>query len=286
MPSRSRAACRSTWAACLFPSASMPHARAVRQHASDRRRHRSRARRSTVGSSSAVRCIGRRRRDCQLSRRRMHSRRSFARRCRQHPASMTNPPVSSDSSAGISAFVAQIRQTHVPGRESWIDKSGAQRSAAARSAARRRIADVARRSMCRRSARIFPILRQKVNGKPLAWLDNAATTQKPQSVIDAHLALLRERLLEHPPRRPHAGRPRDRRLRKGPRRKCSRSSAHHRSRKSSSSAARPKASTSSPTRTAASSCSRATKSCCRCSSITRKSSLGRWSPRKKAPCCA
>lgn len=30
----------------------------------------------------------------------------------------------------------------------------------------------------------FPILRQKVNGKPLVWLDNAATTQKPQQVID------------------------------------------------------------------------------------------------------
>lgn len=31
----------------------------------------------------------------------------------------------------------------------------------------------------------FPILKSKVNGKPLVWLDNAATTQKPQSVIDA-----------------------------------------------------------------------------------------------------
>ena len=31
----------------------------------------------------------------------------------------------------------------------------------------------------------FPILHQEVHGKPLAWLDNAATTQKPQSVIDA-----------------------------------------------------------------------------------------------------
>lgn len=30
----------------------------------------------------------------------------------------------------------------------------------------------------------FPILRQKVNGKPLVWLDNAATTQKPQAMID------------------------------------------------------------------------------------------------------
>jgi cysteine desulfurase/selenocysteine lyase len=33
--------------------------------------------------------------------------------------------------------------------------------------------------------RDFPILDQQVNGKPLIWLDNAATTQKPQAVIDA-----------------------------------------------------------------------------------------------------
>lgn len=32
--------------------------------------------------------------------------------------------------------------------------------------------------------RDFPILAERVNGKPLAWLDNAATTHKPQSVID------------------------------------------------------------------------------------------------------
>jgi len=31
----------------------------------------------------------------------------------------------------------------------------------------------------------FPILSQEVNGKPLVYLDNAATTQKPQAVIDA-----------------------------------------------------------------------------------------------------
>ena len=31
----------------------------------------------------------------------------------------------------------------------------------------------------------FPLLQQDVNGKPLAYLDNAATTQKPQAVIDA-----------------------------------------------------------------------------------------------------
>lgn len=32
--------------------------------------------------------------------------------------------------------------------------------------------------------RDFPILQERVNGKPLVWFDNAATTQKPQSVID------------------------------------------------------------------------------------------------------
>lgn len=31
----------------------------------------------------------------------------------------------------------------------------------------------------------FPILEQKVHGQPLVYLDNAATTQKPQTVIDA-----------------------------------------------------------------------------------------------------
>lgn len=32
--------------------------------------------------------------------------------------------------------------------------------------------------------RDFPILREHVHGKPLVWFDNAATTQKPQQVID------------------------------------------------------------------------------------------------------
>ena len=35
-----------------------------------------------------------------------------------------------------------------------------------------------------RIRRDFPILQERVNGRPLVWFDNAATTQKPQSVID------------------------------------------------------------------------------------------------------
>src|SRR5262249_39147978 len=31
----------------------------------------------------------------------------------------------------------------------------------------------------------FPILKQEIHGKPLIYLDNAATTQKPQAVLDA-----------------------------------------------------------------------------------------------------
>ncbi len=36
----------------------------------------------------------------------------------------------------------------------------------------------------RRYRKDFPILSEIVNGKPLVWLDNAATTQKPHAVID------------------------------------------------------------------------------------------------------
>ena len=36
----------------------------------------------------------------------------------------------------------------------------------------------------------FPILKEKVHGKPLVYLDNAATTQKPQAVLDGADRLL------------------------------------------------------------------------------------------------
>lgn len=38
----------------------------------------------------------------------------------------------------------------------------------------------------------FPILQQQVNGQPLVYLDNAATTQKPQAVLDAIVAYYTE----------------------------------------------------------------------------------------------
>jgi len=62
-------------------------------------------------------------------------------------------------------------------------------------AARRRRRDRARRGRSSRAAprrstpsgvrADFPILARRVNGKPLVYLDNAATSQKPRSVIEA-----------------------------------------------------------------------------------------------------
>ncbi|WP_242346222.1 cysteine desulfurase [Anaeromyxobacter terrae] len=56
-------------------------------------------------------------------------------------------------------------------------------------AGERRSEAVARRAApvfdAARAREDFPILRQRVHGRPLVYLDNAATTQKPRSVIDA-----------------------------------------------------------------------------------------------------
>ncbi len=87
------------------------------------------------------------------------------------------------SASGLSAFVARVRQPHLD-RETGLDvfgKSFRDRIAAAANSpgSRSRPFDV---NAIRKD---FPILEQRVHGKPLAWFDNAATTQKPQSVIDS-----------------------------------------------------------------------------------------------------
>ena len=40
----------------------------------------------------------------------------------------------------------------------------------------------------------FPLLREAVHGKPLIYLDNAASTQKPQAGIDAVVDYYRTRM--------------------------------------------------------------------------------------------
>jgi hypothetical protein len=56
---------------------------------------------------------------------------------------------------------------------------------AARFPPRPRPGEGARCTISTRSAQTFPILSRQVNGKPLVYLDNGASAQKPQVVIDA-----------------------------------------------------------------------------------------------------
>ena len=88
----------------------------------------------------------------------------------------------------------------------------------------------ARRSTSQRVRADFPILSRTVHGKPLVYLDNAATTQKPQAVLDAMRALLRRRQRERPSRRARAERAGDRGLRGGARDASARSSTPRRPR--------------------------------------------------------
>ena len=60
--------------------------------------------------------------------------------------------------------------------------------------------------------RDFPILQERVNGRPLVWLDNAATTQKPRAVIDRLVRYYEHEYPNVQSRCPHAGGALDRRL--------------------------------------------------------------------------
>jgi len=90
-------------------------------------------------------------------------------------------PSSGANDVGLKAFVSKIRATHF--RQSSTLGTDAShppdRPVQLAGVSGARPFDVA-------SIRSdFPILHQQVHGRPLIWLDNAATTQKPQSVIDA-----------------------------------------------------------------------------------------------------
>ncbi len=63
----------------------------------------------------------------------------------------------------------------------------------------------------------FPGLAQRINGAPLAYLDNAATTHMPQAVLRRAAGLRGRQPGQHPPRRAHAQPALDRGLRSGAR---------------------------------------------------------------------
>ncbi|HVU87497.1 MAG TPA: cysteine desulfurase [Pirellulales bacterium] len=103
------------------------------------------------------------------------------------PGAAVAPPTSGITSeaspSGLSTFVASVRGAHLD-RDAGLDVLGHSFRERAMAAAvspggSSRPFDVAA------IRKDFPILQQRVHGKPIAWFDNAATTQKPQEVIDA-----------------------------------------------------------------------------------------------------
>jgi len=108
------------------------------------------------------------------------------------PSQRAAEGVASDPYAGLKSFVSRIRGLEAsPGGPS-AGLQGHDPSLEAAAAAIRAAAVAVNGSPARYGAfdvegvrRDFPVLHQKINGKPLAWFDNAATTQKPRQVIDA-----------------------------------------------------------------------------------------------------
>ena len=98
---------------------------------------------------------------------------------------MLSPDVASGPTEGLRAFVQRVRLTGVRsdsgGCIPGLDGGLAQRFSRSKSLPE----DTSRVFHVPTIRRDFPILNQQVHGKPLVWFDNAATTQKPQSVIDA-----------------------------------------------------------------------------------------------------
>jgi len=87
------------------------------------------------------------------------------------------PREAADFSIGYS-FLNEIRQLAPAGSAATVDPLGAHAAAAPGLNLSSQAFNV------QAIRRDFPILQERVHGKPLVWLDNAATTQKPQSVID------------------------------------------------------------------------------------------------------
>jgi cysteine desulfurase / selenocysteine lyase len=111
-----------------------------------------------------------------------------------------------DRTDGLSSFVQKIRSGHLRNQDGSCraghDPELLQRMFAGKSGTstgsgtgKGKEADAAQGSPASRTGarpldipsirRDFPALNQKIHGRQLAWLDNGATTQKPQSVIDA-----------------------------------------------------------------------------------------------------
>jgi cysteine desulfurase / selenocysteine lyase len=100
------------------------------------------------------------------------------------------PAASADSGDGLKAFVQKVRSGQMRNEDGSCraghDPDILQRLFSGEKHGTAAFAQTGSRPLDIPAIRKdFPALNQKVHGKDLAWLDNGATTQKPQSVIDA-----------------------------------------------------------------------------------------------------
>lgn len=101
------------------------------------------------------------------------------------PATSGTPSGKEDSSAGLQAFVQRIRSSQLRSKEGRCADDPSQEYIRRLFAGKSVPGGGSRPLDVPAIRRDFPALNQQVHGRPLAWLDNAATTQKPQSVIDS-----------------------------------------------------------------------------------------------------
>ena len=101
------------------------------------------------------------------------------------PEGFTTPGAGTDTHDGLAAFIQQVRSGHLR-NESGKCQTGHDDQYLQRLFAKEAAPTTGSRPLDIPAIRKdFPALNQKIHGKDLAWLDNGATTQKPQSVIDA-----------------------------------------------------------------------------------------------------
>ncbi|WP_437200706.1 SufS family cysteine desulfurase [Planctomicrobium sp. SH664] len=103
------------------------------------------------------------------------------------PGSGTSTRASSGSGsggAGLRSFVQGIQTSHISREPSWGQPGEEEINSTRLFGGRSPVRESARAFDVAAIRRDFPILRQSIHGHPLVWMDNAATTQKPQCVID------------------------------------------------------------------------------------------------------
>ena len=112
------------------------------------------------------------------------------------PAVPSSPPAQEDiaaklaSPAAMTAFVTELPQVGTPASAQAAEGTPVVPPGAPARREPYELRSLLAPSLSRRQfdphtiRRDFPVLREQVHGKRLIWLDNAATTQKPQAVID------------------------------------------------------------------------------------------------------